>query len=234
MPRKRKKNISDQSITILLVVDGSGSMKPIQDDVVGGINGFIEEQKKDGKDNTVLSLVVFDTRVVPVHNVVPINIVPPVTKQDTFLGGATALLDAVGITITQAQQRKLSGKKLLVIYTDGFENSSVEWTKDKIKDLLTEIQKEDWTVVFMAADVNAFAEARSMGVFAGNYVDVSKDSTVGNFTALSASATSYRIADTNRTQTFVHDTSLKDHIDAFTPDSTKKKKDKNLWTPDVL
>jgi hypothetical protein len=162
-------------LSIFFILDGSGSMSGVQKEVVDGLNDFIQEQKDEAAlgTNVVFSLTVFDYKPTIVYMAEDINSVTPITKKDTFLGGGTALYDAIGTTLEKAKSENLPGKKLVAIYTDGYENSSVEWTPDKVKNLIKELENDgDWTVIFMSAEINDFATAQNLGVAAGNYTVV--------------------------------------------------------------
>ena len=121
---------------ITLVVDRSGSMQEIRSDAEGGVNAFVEKQAEEPGE-ALLTLVQFDTEYDFVHKGVPIDKVP---KYELHPRGATALLDAVGRAINETGERlaKMAepdrpGLVIVVIMTDGLENSSREFTKSKSK-----------------------------------------------------------------------------------------------------
>ncbi len=162
-------------LSIFFILDGSGSMSGVQTEVVDGLNEFIQEQKDEAAlgTNVVFSLTVFDYKPTIVYMAEDIASVQTVTKKDTFLGGGTALYDAIGATLTKAKNENLPGKKLVAIYTDGYENSSTEFKPEEVKDLIKELENDgDWTVIFMSAEINDFATAQNLGVAAGNYTVV--------------------------------------------------------------
>ena len=153
---------------ITLVVDRSGSMSSCRTDAEGGINTFIEEQKK-AKGDAVLSLVQFDDEYDFVHNGVDIQDVP---KYALIPRSMTALLDAVGRAIneTGARLSKMAeadrpGCVICVIVTDGHENASKEFTKVQIKELIDRQQKDyNWQFTFLGTDAQSFDEAMQMGI----------------------------------------------------------------------
>ncbi len=159
-----RKDLTD----ITLVVDRSGSMSKIRDDAEGGINTFIDDQKGADGDAT-LTIVQFDTEYEFVHTGKPIQDVPKYTLTPR---GGTALLDAVGRAIAECGERldKLDeankpGCVVFVIVTDGHENSSKEFTKEKVRESIT-LQREtyNWQFTFLGADDSAFDEAVAMGI----------------------------------------------------------------------
>lgn len=133
-------------LSIFFILDGSGSMASVQKEVVDGLNDFIKEQQDEAAvsgDMTVFSLTVFDYTPTIVYMAEDIASVSPVTKKDTFLGGGTALYDAIGTTLSKAKEANLPGKKLVAIYTDGYENSSVEYDAEKVKKLIKELENSN-------------------------------------------------------------------------------------------
>src|SRR3990167_7460886 len=125
---------------ITFILDRSGSMIPIKQDVIGGFNSFITEQKAlPGK--LKVTLVQFDNVYEAVFVAKSVDQVPVLDSNSYQPRGSTALLDAIGRTIndTGARLRRMSekdrpAKVLVIIYTDGQENASNEFTKDKIKE----------------------------------------------------------------------------------------------------
>lgn len=152
---------------ITLVVDRSGSMASTKEDAQGGINTLINEQaSKPGK--CTLTLVQFDSSYEVVYNGTDIKNVKP---YELVPRGTTALLDAVGIAITTTGQRLAAmpegDRPALVIFaivTDGQENSSREYTKAKIKEMVSHQQDTyNWKFTFLGANQDAFAEGASLG-----------------------------------------------------------------------
>lgn len=153
---------------ITLVVDRSGSMQEIRDDAEGGVNAFIAAQAQAPGD-AFLTLVQFDTEYEFVHQGTPIRDVGPYTL---YPRGSTALLDAVGRAINETGERLAkmpeAARPALVIFvvmTDGHENSSHEFTKAKIKEMIEHQQSVySWHFTFLGANQDAFAEAGGMGI----------------------------------------------------------------------
>lgn len=153
---------------LTLVIDRSGSMEEIRSDAEGGVNAFIREQAQQPGD-ALLTLVQFDTEYEFVHRGVPIKQSPAYTLVPR---GSTALLDAVGRAINETGERlgkmpeqDRPGLVVFVIVTDGQENSSQEFSKSRIKEMIEEQQKKyAWQFTFLGANQDAFAEAGGMGI----------------------------------------------------------------------
>ena len=166
-----KNDLAD--ITILL--DKSGSMYSIANDTIGGLNKFIDDQKKlPGHMN--LTLIKFNNKSECQHNAIPIQDFKPLDHQNYCPGGNTALLDACGKAIIETGQRLKNipeqdrpGKILFVIITDGQENSSTEYTRTLISEMIkhqTDVYK--WSFVFLGANQDSFTEAHKLGILAAN------------------------------------------------------------------
>lgn len=158
-----RKDLTD----VTVVMDRSGSMIQCREDAEGGLNAFIEEQKAHPGDCT-FTLVQFDDEYEFVHKAVPIKDVPKCILQPR---GWTALLDALGKAINETGERLAAMEEderpslvAFVVVTDGLENSSKEFTKSQIKEMI-ERQTNDyqWQFTFLGADQDAFEEAGGLG-----------------------------------------------------------------------
>lgn len=153
---------------ITFVVDRSGSMQSIREDAEGGVNSFIrEQQEQPGEAN--LTLVQFDTRYDFVFRGIPVQKAHPYVLKPR---GSTALLDAVGRAIIETGDRlramdesQRPGLVVFVIVTDGQENSSREFSREKIREMIEHQQNVyNWKFTFLAANQDAFAEGRQLGI----------------------------------------------------------------------
>lgn len=169
-------NIVKKDLTeIVCIIDKSGSMWPLKDDVIGGFNNFLEEQKKV-KGKAKITTTVFDTTYEILYNGKSLNEVEPLNEDTYAPSGMTALLDAVGRTVDEVGKRlkdteedKRPEKVIVVIMTDGEENSSKEYERKQIKEKIEHQQdKYKWEFVFLGANIDAFAEANSFGISAIN------------------------------------------------------------------
>lgn len=142
----------------VFILDRSGSMESCWDDTIGGFNAFVNEQKADGG---TLSLIQFDHEYLECYHAKPIDDVEPLTRETFKPRGSTALLDAIGKTIKNFKSNTIP---TVIILTDGQENSSYQYTKPHIKDLIEERTKDGWTFVYLGANQDAFAEAGALGI----------------------------------------------------------------------
>ena len=177
--------MSSSNTHITVVLDRSGSMHDIRDDIIGGFNMFLEHQQED-PENTTLTLVQFDTEdsYEVVYSFRPLAEVPKLTEQTYVPRASTPLLDAIGRTIVnlgnwiseQPADRK-PGKIMVVFVTDGMENSSLEFSRrDVVGMLKMREERSCWQFVFLSADLDAIDEADTLGFKAGKRMAFDKNS----------------------------------------------------------
>ncbi|MDD4112105.1 MAG: VWA domain-containing protein [Herbinix sp.] len=160
----------DKQITeIIFLLDRSGSMSGLESDTIGGFNGFIKKQCSLGR--THLTTILFDDKYEILHNGIDASTVT-LTDSEYYTRGSTALLDAVGKTIIDVGFRlshlidnEYPSKVIFVITTDGLENSSKEFTYDKVKQMISR-QKEacNWDFIFLGANIDVAAESQKLGI----------------------------------------------------------------------
>jgi uncharacterized protein YegL len=141
-------------------------------EVIGGVNTFLDEQKAL-PDPASIAFVRFDTGAIErFRPMQPLADVQHLTSADFVPRGGTPLLDAVGVTVATLDddwRREQPERCVVVIVTDGEENSSVEYTKEKVKALIQSRQDSGkWAFIYLGANVDSFAEAGSMGIARAN------------------------------------------------------------------
>ena len=164
-----KKNITT---VVNFILDESGSMASIKNDVIEGFNKYIAELKKQ-KGNIVFTLTKFDTEGIrtPYENKA-IKKVEKLTDKSYQPNAGTPLYDACVTTIERAIETKGDKAFLVAIMTDGYENSSKEHNEECLADLIKKLQtKGNWTFVFLGANQDSWATAQRLGISKGNVMD---------------------------------------------------------------
>ena len=186
---------------LVFTLDKSGSMAGLESDTIGGFNSMLNKQKElDGECR--ITTVLFDHRYELLHDRIDIRAVSPMTDREYQVGGTTALLDAIGRTIQKlvSVQKNTAGEYraehvMFVIITDGAENSSREYSADKVKSII-EYEKEayGWEFVFLGANIDAVETAGRFGISADRAVDYVPDGagTELNFRAMSETVACFR------------------------------------------
>jgi uncharacterized protein YegL len=171
--------MKDNLTEIVFILDRSGSMVGLVNDTIGGYNTFLEKQKQE-EGEAYITTVLFDNKYEVLHDRVSIKDVNPLTNKDYYARGGTALFDAIGTTInnigktlSDIDEGNRPSKVIFVITTDGYENSSMEFKRSQIKDMITHQQeKYNWQFMFLGANIDAEREAESIGIkgeFASKY-----------------------------------------------------------------
>ncbi|MCA9070793.1 MAG: VWA domain-containing protein [Planctomycetaceae bacterium] len=156
---------------ITMILDRSGSMGSIATETIEGFNRFLQEQRLlPGR--ACLTLVQFDDLYEVLYVARDLNSVPNL-DYDTFQPrGATALLDAIGMSIRLATSRILivppqnrPQQVIFVILTDGLENASSRFERRLVFDMIRhQRQTNQWTFLFLGANQDAISEAGSIGI----------------------------------------------------------------------
>ncbi|NLC29494.1 MAG: VWA domain-containing protein [Chloroflexi bacterium] len=168
---------------LIFILDRSGSMAGLESDTIGGFNATISDQKKI-EGETRVTTILFDNFFETLHDRINLQDIKPLTDKDYFVRGSTALYDAVALGIhkisnVQKQTKKegRADKVIMVITTDGYENSSRETNAPMLNKMIDDCKQAGWEFLFLGADIDAQAAAGSIGIDshrASNYVKDSK------------------------------------------------------------
>ena len=150
---------STENLDLIFVMDRSGSMSGSEEDTIGGFNSFIQREK-DKNLNTRVTTVLFDDQYEVLYKRKAIEDVAELTREEYWVRGCTALLDAIGRTITSLD-KEIDNNVLFVIMTDGLENASREFSKEKIRNL---IASHNWEFIYIGADIDSYHEAGNIGI----------------------------------------------------------------------
>jgi hypothetical protein len=156
-----------QKAHISIVLDRSGSMDTCRTDAVDAVNSYLRQMRQDKAVQGRLSLVTFDSQSIDtVRDRVPLTACPPLTLTEYEPRAATPLLDAVGYAVGILDCLSLKNeRRIMAIMTDGLENASREYTRDRIKNLLDRKQREDgWLVLYLGAGHDSWSQAAEIGV----------------------------------------------------------------------
>lgn len=154
---------------ICFVLDESGSMYDSVDDVIGGFQKLIDEQKGEKNGECIISLYRFS------HTVKKDYIGKPVDEVSKLIyspGGCTAMNDGVGTAIDEIgkwlsdmDESERPSKNIIVIMTDGKENASKEYNFDTVKAKIKhQEEKYSWTFVYMGTNLQDLKDANRLGI----------------------------------------------------------------------
>jgi len=155
---------------VIAIMDRSGSMYGLIGDMVGAFNDFIKDLRKDNIKSDI-TLVSFDTIHETVFDKISTKDIKELTTEMVKPRGGTALYDAIGTAVSRAKD---SSKTIVMVLTDGYENSSKEYTCEAIKKLIKEKESIGWQFNFVGAGIDAFPEAAAIGISISNTIQVAK------------------------------------------------------------
>ena len=163
---------------IAFILDRSGSMGHLTESTISGFNEFLEKQK-NLPGEARLTTVLFDNNYELLHDGMDIREVRPITTRDYWTRGSTALYDAIGKTVDDIGARldatpeeERPAKVIVVITTDGYENSSWKYTRTDIKNKIThQTEKYSWEFIFLGANIDSEEVAADIGICSANTAD---------------------------------------------------------------
>ena len=97
--------MKENFLKIIFILDESGSMQGTESDVIGGFNQFLEQQKAKAYEKSSVSLYKFNSSWSKIFSDLPLNEIRPLQPGDYTPGGLTALYDAIGIAISEADKQ---------------------------------------------------------------------------------------------------------------------------------
>ncbi len=159
-------------VHIYFVLDRSGSMQAIKDDVIGGFNAFLEDQKSE-EGECRLTMIQFDSQAPNevLYDAVEIQAARPLTANSFVPRGATPLLDAEGSMISRARRRETEREAageageavLFVTFTDGLENASQEWSYKALTNAKREAEERGWAFSYLGCGHDAYGQSSRIG-----------------------------------------------------------------------
>lgn len=230
-------------IHVCFVIDESGSMYGSENDVVGGFNKTIDEQRAVEGGECLVSYFKFSDDVKPMFIGRKLEDIKPMTigkfswdqpcpfvsvskttydsftntvldtfdsvidtVDNTFVyspGGCTAMNDGIGTAIdkigkwlSDMPEEERPSKNLIVIMTDGEENSSREYSLKKVQEMIQhQTEKYNWTFVYMGMDITSAECAENLGISNRSFSSKSSVDTYKNYDNISSAVKCYRMSD---------------------------------------
>lgn len=155
-PKIKKEN---EVLDVVYLLDRSGSMANAISDTINGYNSYLNENK-DKKIK--LTNIIFDDEIDELNYRENIKNIKKLTKETYYARGCTALYDAIGYGIEKLEKEKEVKKVLFIITTDGLENASEKYDKEKIRKLIK--KHKDWEFLYLGANIDSYSEASKIGI----------------------------------------------------------------------
>ena len=181
-----KENVVPKETYYLLIVDASSSMSPLTKSTISGVNEQIDSIKQlekefpDQKYN--MSFMHFNNTVTIEYTERQSSALEHISESNYKCSGMTALLDAIGVGVRNLNDKigdKITSGEaaaVVVIITDGEENSSREFDGSKVKSMIEELQATNrWTFTFVGANIDSISTASRYGIDVKNVMQFSSD-----------------------------------------------------------
>lgn len=184
------------------VVDQSGSMSGSEGPTIEGFNSqlkTLQQLKSQYPDNEyIVSVTYFEDDVMDIVKFASIEQIQMLSRENYRPGGLTALLDGIGKSIEAIRSKyDLEIKEdlasvVMVILTDGGENASRFYTRNRIADTIKELDVTGkWTFSFLGADLNALEASENLNIREENIISFSKENYDGIMNQMSSSIRNY-------------------------------------------
>ena len=155
-----------------MILDESGSMEVIKNDMIASINSFImEQQQVHTTEPTEFSLIKFSSFnfIKYLFSRTDIKSLKPLTSEDYTPNGLTALYDCIGKTIndisdsTSTSTATATENVLMIIVTDGLENDSRTFKRAKIMEMIETTKKKGWNYIYLSNDLSTAKQGDAIG-----------------------------------------------------------------------
>lgn len=185
---------SKKVTVVSLLLDATGSMMDIKDATVSGLNEYISNLKADKKNKYEFNLIEFNSSwTKKVFVAADIQEVPVIKDQDYVLAGLTPLIDAC-MKIILATEEAVKGRDvnvLVTFQTDGAENCSSQYTRADLALKIKEMEGKGWVFQYIGAGIDAYAEARKIGIADSHTVSYGREHSDAAFSTLSQTTMRY-------------------------------------------
>lgn len=165
------------AVNISVVLDRSGSMTAIADEIVAGLNQFLARQRQESGEARI-TVAQFDDQdpFEVLVDAVPVREVVDLPRRAYQPQGTTPLYDAIAAMVGRvdagaaawADAGLAEDDQLLVVVTDGLENASREHTRRSVFDMITDRREKGWSFLFLGADQDSYASGQAMAMARAN------------------------------------------------------------------
>ena len=161
----------DKKLDVVFILDKSGSMGGSEEHTISSYNEYLEKNKNNSF-KTNITTCLFSDQFSYLYKSTDIKNTKKLTEREYYVGGCTALYDAVGSTINYIDSID-TDKVMFVIITDGYENASREFNNKKVKKMIK--NHDNWEFIFIGADIDSYAVGNSIGIKKDRIASYKKD-----------------------------------------------------------
>lgn len=180
---KALEEVRKRKTEVVFIFDKSASCDGSEHDTIMGFYDVLKSEKEQGY-NDVITTVLFDFKAKIVHNRQSLD--GRIELNYKADGQSTSLYDAVCSTIMdiEGKQRGEKIRTLVVIMTDGLDNSSIRYDLESTRELIERKRRDDWQFIFLGAMINSKYIASEMGIPIDNAEDYDYRRIGDNFAAI--------------------------------------------------
>jgi hypothetical protein len=201
-----------KKVLISFIQDRSGSMANVWQETLSGFKTYVKDmqadQQKDNEVEYLFSLTTFDTQIDAPYLGVPIAKIDGDELAKYGPRGATALYDAVGKTLQALDDDKsiTFDKAIVVIVTDGEENSSKEYSKTALHAAIDDrIKRGNWTFTYLGTQPETWNEASSLGVGVGASANYNAQNARATYATMAFASANMARSSASQSESFLHD-----------------------------
>lgn len=196
-----------------MLLDRSGSMSSIKLDTIGGVNEFVKKQKEDENFQITFSLSQFDHEYEILREAEDVRYFKELTEEIFLPRGGTALRDAIAKILADTRkyinslpENRIPQKVLVIIVTDGEENSSKEISDSDVRKMIEDYRNDlKWEIIFLSSDIKATAQARADYGFATKMsANFDSNNISGSYTSFTRNIDSYKMSNLHTAQCCVN------------------------------
>jgi len=160
------KNLSktDNTPRIIIVLDETGSMQGSKPVTISSYNEWLDSNrsKDENEENFPRFTLVRFNVVSELEEHESVETAPKLTNENYNPSNCTALYDAIGKSINSYKDEK---NNIMVILTDGEENSSRFFDRHEVKQLLeTYTEKNGWIFHYLGASADSWSVGQKIGI----------------------------------------------------------------------
>lgn len=163
--------MKNKMLDVVFILDRSGSMSGSENNTITSFNEYLEKEKKNNF-KTRITTILFSDNYSYLHKGLDVSKVSPLTNEDYYVGGCTALYDAIGSSINYIDKLD-TDKVMFIIITDGYENASREFNNKKIRKMIKD--HPNYEFIYIGADIDSYSSAGNIGINSNNIANYKKD-----------------------------------------------------------
>lgn len=165
-------NVEVTKIYNLVILDRSGSMTPLREAAVQGYNETLDvirnaQQKYGMEQQHLVTLTLFDRIITNVFDCDTVKNIPDLLLSEYQPNGSTAMLDAIGISLTNLKNKLDSlenATAVVIIISDGMENASYRYNVKTVNTLIDFLKNQGVMFVFIGTNQNVEMTAAALHI----------------------------------------------------------------------